>query len=65
MNEETRSNLTEYAEQIHETGSGKPEKRLSSKSLFRLAAELQDLVTARRARNRRIATPANLTHYVE
>jgi hypothetical protein len=33
--------------------------------LFRLAAELQDLVTTRKVRNRRIATPANLTHYVE
>jgi len=65
MNEETRSNFAEYAEQIHETGSEKTEERLSSKRLFRLAAELQDLVTTRRARNRRIATPANLTHYVE
>jgi hypothetical protein len=65
MNEETRTNSTEYAEQIHDTESEKTEERLSSKRLFRLAAELQDLVTARRARNRRIPTPANLTHYVE
>jgi hypothetical protein len=65
MNEETRSNSTEFAEQIHDTGSDKTAERLSSKRLFRLAAELQDLVTTRRARNRRIPTPANLTHYVE
>ena len=65
MSEEIRSNSTEYAEQKHDAGSEKPEERLSSKRLFRLAAELQDLVTTRRARNRRIPTPANLTHYVE
>ena len=66
MNEETRSNTKEYSEQqIHDAEFERAEEQLSSKRLFRLAAELQDLVTTRRAATRRVTAPPNLTHYVE
>jgi len=65
MSEEKRINSTDYAEQIH-GGNFKPvEEPLSSKRLFRIAAELQELLTKRRSRKRRIAASVNLTHYVE
>ena len=63
MSEEKSINATNYAEQIH--GAKALEERLSSKRLFRIAAELQELLTKRRSRNKRIASSANLTHYVE
>ena len=62
MNEEKTINSTNYAGQIHGANFNSPEERLSSKRLFRIAAELQELVT-KRSRNRRIAAPANLAHY--
>jgi len=65
MSEKTRTYSTEYAEQIHDPGSERAQEPLSSKRLFRLAAELQDLVTTRKARNKRMVAAANLTHYVE
>ena len=65
MNEKTRTDSTEYAEQIHDAGFERAPEPLSSKRLFRLAAELQDLVTTRRAKNKRMAASAILTHYVE
>jgi len=65
MNEEKTINSTNYAGQIHGANFKSPEERLSSKRLFRIAAELQELVTKRRSRNRRIAAPGNLTHYIE
>jgi hypothetical protein len=65
MNEEKTINSTNYAEQIDGAKFKSPEERLSSKRLFRIAAELQELLTKRRSRNRRIAASANLTHYVE
>ena len=65
MSEEKRINSTGYGEQIHGAKFKPPKERLSSKRLFRIAAELQELLTKRRSRNRRIVASANLTHYVE
>jgi hypothetical protein len=65
MSEKTRTDSTEYAEQIQDAGFERAQEPLSSKRLFRLAAELQDLLTTRRARNKRMAAAASLTHYVE
>jgi hypothetical protein len=65
MSEEKRINSTNYAEQIQGAKFKAPEERLSSKRLFRIAAELQELLTKRRSRNKRVAASANLTHYVE
>ena len=65
MSEEKRIDFTNYAEQIPGAKFKAPEERLSSKRLFRIAAELQELVTKRRSLNKRIVTSANLTHYVE
>jgi hypothetical protein len=65
MNEEKRINSTIYAEQMRGARFKSPDKRLSSKRLFRIAAELQELLSERRSRNRRIAASASLTHYVE
>ena len=65
MTEEKSIGSTNYAEQFHGAKFKPPEERLSSKRLFRIAAELQELLTKRRSRNRRIAASANLTHYVE
>jgi hypothetical protein len=53
------------AEQIDDAKFGSAKVRLSDKQLFRIAAELQELLTRRKSRNRRIAASANLTHYVE
>jgi homogentisate 1,2-dioxygenase len=65
MSEEKRINSTNYAEQIDGAKFKAPKERLSSKRLFRIAAELQELLTERRSRNKRITASANLTHYVE
>jgi hypothetical protein len=65
MNEENRIKSREYAEQIHGAKFELAEKRLSTKQLFRIAAELQEFLTNRRSRHRRTASGANLTHYVE
>ena len=65
MSEEKIINTTNYAERIRGAKLKPAEERLSSKRLFRIAAELQELVTKRRSRNRRIAASGNLTHYVE
>jgi hypothetical protein len=65
MNEENRIKSREYAEQIRGAKFELAEERLSSKQLFRIAAELQEFLTKRRSRPRRIASSANLTHYVE
>jgi len=65
MSEEKRIDAIDFAEQIHGAKFKPPEERLSSKRLFRIAAELQEVLSKRRSRNRRIAASANLTHYVE
>jgi hypothetical protein len=65
MNEEKRINYPEDAEQVRGGHSTRADKPLSSKQLFRIAAELQELLTKRRSQNRRFAASANLTHYVE
>ena len=65
MSEEKRINSTKYAEQIQGAKFKAAEEPLSSKQLFRIAAELQEFLTKRRFRNRRIGISANLTHYVE
>ena len=65
MSEEKRTNSTNYAEQIQGAKFKAAEEPLSSKRLFRIAAELQELLTKRRSRNKRIVASANLTHYVE
>ena len=65
MSEEKIINSTNYAERIQGAKFKPPEERLSTKRLFRIAAELQELVTKRRSRKRRIAASGNLTHYVE
>ncbi len=65
MNEEKRINSTNYAELTHGVEFKPAEESLSSKQLFRIAAELQEFLTRRRPRNTRIAASANLTHYVE
>ena len=65
MNEENRIKSREYAEQIHGAKFELAEKRLSTKQLFRIAAELQEFLIKRRAQHRRRAFSANLTHYVE
>jgi hypothetical protein len=65
MSEEKTINSTNYAEQIQGAKFKAPEERLSSKRLFRIAAELQELLTKRRSRNKRVAASAILTHYVE
>ena len=65
MSEEKSFDSTNYAKQIHGAKYRPREEQLSSKRLFRIAAELQELLTKRRSRNRQIAASANLTHYVE
>ena len=65
MSEEKTINSTNYTDQIHGAKFKAPEERLSSKRLFRIAAELQELLTKRRSRNKRVAASVNLTHYVE
>lgn len=65
MSEEKRINFTKDAEQIQGTKSKAAGEPLSSKQLFRIAAELQELLTKRRFTSRRIGISANLTHYVE
>jgi hypothetical protein len=64
MSEEKMTN-SPNAERIDSAKFGLEKERLSDKKLFRIAAELQDLLTRRRSRNRRITASANLTHYVE
>ena len=65
MSEENRIKSTQYAEQIRGPKFELAEERLSSKRLFRIAAELQEFLIKRRAQHRRRAFSANLTHYVE
>ena len=65
MSQEYRIKSTEHAEQIRGPKFELAEERLSSKRLFRLAAELQEFLIKRRARHRRRTFSANLTHYVE
>ena len=65
MSEENRIKSTEYAEQIRGPKFELAEERLSSKQLFRIAAELQEFLIKRRTRHKRRASSANLTHYVE
>jgi hypothetical protein len=65
MSEEKRIDSLDFAEQIQDTKFKPLEERLSSKRLFRIAAELQEFLSKRRSRYRRIAASANLTHYVE
>jgi hypothetical protein len=65
MSEEKRINSTKYAEQIQDAKSKAAAETLSSKRLFRIAAELQEFLTKRRVRSRRIGLSTNLTHYVE
>ena len=65
MSEEKRINSTKYAEQIQGAKSKATGEPLSSKQLFRIAAELQEFLTRRRFRSRRIGISASLTHYVE
>ena len=63
MSEENRIKSTAYAEQIRGAKFEPAEERLSSKQLFRIAAELQEFLTKRRSRRRRNAASANLTRY--
>ena len=63
MSEENRIKSKEYADQIRGAKFEPAEERLSSKQLFRIAAELQELLTKRRSRPRRSASSANLTRY--
>ena len=65
MNEEKRINYLKDAGQIPGAQFKPVEEPLSSKQLFRIAAELQEFLTRRRSRSRRIAASENLTHYVE
>jgi hypothetical protein len=65
MREEKRINSTNFAEQIHGAKFKAAEEPLSSKQLFRIAAELQEFLSKRRSQKRRNAVSADLTHYVE
>jgi hypothetical protein len=63
MREEKRINSTNFAG--HGAKFRAAEEPLSSKQLFRIAAELQELLSKRRSQKRRSAVLGNLTHYVE
>ena len=65
MREEKRINSTNFVGEIHAAQFKAAEEPLSSKQLFRIAAELQELLSKRRYQKRRYAVSENLTHYVE
>jgi hypothetical protein len=65
MNEENRINELKDAGRVHGARFKPVEEPLSSKQLFRIAAELQEFLIKRKPQTRRIVASASLTHYVE
>jgi hypothetical protein len=65
MSEEKRFNELKDAGRVHGAAFKPAEEPLSSKQLFRIAAELQEFLIERKPRSRRIVASASLTHYVE
>ncbi len=65
MSEEKIIDSRKHADQVQGVRSKPAGEPLSSKQLFRIAAELQEYLTRQRFRNRRIRASVSLTHYVE